>query len=110
MAYDGELAQRVRELLRDELVVEKAMFGGLAFLVHGHMALAVSSQSGLMVRVDAAELESLLAGPGTDEVVMGRGRPMRGWLRVSADVLDDDDELAAWVTRGLDVVAALPPK
>ncbi|NHC15898.1 TfoX/Sxy family protein [Motilibacter deserti] len=110
MAYDQELAQRVRAVLDDEPTVEKKMFGGLAFLVHGHMAVAVSGQGGIMVRVDPQHLEDLLAEPGADEVVMGQGRVMRGWLRVSDGVLADDVQLAGWVTRGLDVVKALPPK
>src|SRR4051812_41033491 len=110
MAYDLGLAQRVRALLGDEHVVEKKMFGGLAFLLEGHMALAVSGQGGLMVRVGPDEVESLLGEPGTDEVVMGKGRPMRGWLRVSDDVLADDEALGPWVTRAVDVVRTLPPK
>ena len=108
MAYDQELAQRVRELLKGEAVAEKAMFGGLAFLVDGHMAVAVG-QDDVMVRVEAAQLHDLLGEPGTDEVVMG-SRVMRGWLRVADEAVEDDEQLGIWVTRGLDVVRTLPPK
>ncbi|NHC46889.1 TfoX/Sxy family protein [Motilibacter aurantiacus] len=110
MAYDGELAQRVRALLDGEPVVEKRMFGGLAFLVDGHMAVAVGGRGGLMARVPPEQLEALLAEPGTDEVVMGQGRRMRGWVTIDDEALGDDVALRAWVTRGLDVVRALPPK
>ena len=110
MPYDRELAQRVRVLLGDEPFAEKAMFGGLAFLVHGHMAVAVGAEGDLMVRVDRAQLPDLLTEPGTDEVVMGQGRVMRGWLRVEGKALADEETLGAWVTRGLDVVDTLPPK
>jgi TfoX/Sxy family transcriptional regulator of competence genes len=109
VAYDEVLADRVRELLADRPLTEKRMFGGLAFLHRGHMAVAVSGQGGLMVRVPPDETERLLAEPGAYDMDM-RGRSMRGWLRVSVDVLDDDATLGAWVQRGVDYCDSLPPK
>ena len=110
MAYDVELAERIRELLAGEPVVEKKMFGGLAFLIGGNMSVAASGQGGLMVRVDPDDTEALLAEPGAAEFDMGGRGPMKGWLRVSADVLDDDETLGAWVTRGVTYARSLPPK
>ena len=107
MAYDEELADRVRELVSG--AVEKKMFGGLAFLIGGHMSVAASGQGGLMVRIDPEATEQLMTGPGIEAVDMGRG-PMKGWLRVRDDVLVDDDTLAAWVARGAAYAGALPPK
>ena len=100
MTYDRELADRVRAALSTEPhVTEKAMFGGLAFLVDGAMAVAVSGQGGLMVRSDPARAEELTAADGVERMVM-RGRAMDGWLRVSADVVDDEDPLRRWVAIG----------
>src|SRR3954463_4283376 len=110
MAYDEDLAERIRGLLPDVPVTEKKMFGGLAFLVGGNMSVAASGQGGLMVRVEPDETEALLAEPGAAEFEMGGRGPMRGWLRVSADVLDDDETLGAWVSRGLAYARSLPPK
>jgi TfoX/Sxy family transcriptional regulator of competence genes len=110
MAYDVELADRIRSLLPDEPVVEKKMFGGLAFLVGGNMSVAASGQGGLLVRVDPAQTDALLQEPGVDVFDMGGRGPMKGWLRVSGDVLDDDSALAAWVNRGIAFVRSLPPK
>ncbi len=115
MAYDDELAGRVRDLLSEEPgaagceLGEKRMFGGLAFLVGGHMALAVSGQGGIMVRVDPAESERLLATTPAYPMVM-RGRELAGWLRVTAEHLADEEALAAWVARGASYAAGLPPK
>ena len=105
MAYDEDLANRIREELRDERFVEKRMFGGLAFLIGGHMAVAASGQGGILVRVSDDEYEAALAEPTADEFVM-RGRAMAGWLR--ADPAGDD--LPRWVARGVAVAKALPPK
>jgi TfoX/Sxy family transcriptional regulator of competence genes len=110
MAYDHELADRVRELLAEELVVEKKMFGGLAFLIGGNMSVATSGQGGLMVRIDPSDTEELLAEPGAEEFNMGGRGPMKGWLRVSSDVLGDDKSLDTWVTRGVTYARSLPPK
>jgi TfoX/Sxy family transcriptional regulator of competence genes len=110
MAYDHELADRVRDLLAAELVVEKKMFGGLAFLIGGNMSVAASGQGGLMVRVDPSVTNELLAEPGAEEFNMGRRGPMKGWLRVSPDVLADEKTLDTWVTRGVTHARSLPPK
>ena len=110
MAYDEELANRIRELLADEpAITEMRMFGGLAFLAGGHMAVAVSGQGGLMVRVDPAETDALVAKPHARAFEM-RGRPMDGWLRVGADAVPGEPELRPWVERGLAYVRSLPPK
>ena len=101
MAYDRELADRLRFLLGGEGTVEQRMFGGLAFLASGAMAVAASRQGGLLVRVDPAATRTLLTEPGVEEFRMGARGPVRGWLHVSADVLDDDDALRAWADRGL---------
>ena len=113
MAYDEALAWRIREavagvLADTEQVTEKAMFGGLAFLLAGHMSVAASGQGGLMVRVDPAETDSLVDPPDVDRVVM-RGRAMDGWLRVAEDAVDDDAELHRWVTIGIRYARTLPP-
>ena len=110
MAYDEQLAGRVREAVEGEPgLTEKRMFGGLAFLVHGNMAVAASGQGGLMVRADPAESDALTARPGVERVVM-RGRPMDGWLRVGAATLSADAELRRWIDVGLAAARALPPK
>ncbi len=110
MAYDEDLAQGIRELLaREPGVTEQRMFGGLAFLVGGHMAVAVSGQGGLMARVDPEESDALLDTPHTGPMVM-RGRELRGWLRVDAEGVRTAEELEAWVSRGVAYVRSLPPK
>jgi TfoX/Sxy family transcriptional regulator of competence genes len=110
MAYDEELAHRVRELLAGEQgVSELAMFGGLAFLLHGNMAVAVSSKGGLMLRCDADEMEAALARAHTGPMLM-RGRPAKGWLRVAADGLRTKRQLEPWVRRGVAFAQSLPPK
>jgi TfoX/Sxy family transcriptional regulator of competence genes len=109
VAYDEDLADRIRGVLPDEPVVEKKMFGGLAFLVAGNMSVAASGQGGLLVRVDPEETETLLGEPGAAEFEMGGRGPMKGWLRVSPDVLDDET-LQRWVDRGVGYARSLPPK
>jgi hypothetical protein len=113
VAYDEALAARIRSLLADEPgLTEKRMFGGLAFLVGGHMAVAASGRGGLMVRVDPDRTPSLVAGPGVERMVM-QGREMDGWLRVSGHPDVDDlpeDDLARWVAEGVGFVRTLPPK
>ena len=105
MAYDEDLANRIRELIAtDEGVTEQKMFGGLAFLVGGNMAVAASGQGGLLLRVDPEETDALSAEPHAAPFEM-RGRPMRGWLRVAADA-----ELEPWVARGVAYARSLPPK
>ena len=110
MAYDEDLANRVRELIGDEPgVAEQRMFGGLAFLIGGNMAVAASGQGGLMVRVDPEETEALVAEPHARPFEM-RGRPMDGWLRVVDAGLRTREQLAPWVERGVGYARSLPPK
>jgi TfoX/Sxy family transcriptional regulator of competence genes len=110
MAYDEELAARIRELIAGEQgVVEKTMFGGLAFLANGNMAVAASGQGGLLVRVDPAESDALVRRAGVEPMEM-RGRQMAGWLRVERDVVRTKKQLAPWVDRGLAFARSLPPK
>jgi len=110
MAYDEELAHRVRELIADEDGLrEMRMFGGLAFLLHGNMSVAVSSQGGLMVRVDPDASAELLTRPHTRELEM-RGRAMAGWVRVDADGVRTKRQLAPWVRRGVAFARTLPRK
>jgi TfoX N-terminal domain len=106
MAYDEELADRIRALVPGD-AVEKRMFGGLAFLVGGHMAVAASGQGGLLVRVDPED--GLEREPHAAPMEM-RGRSMAGWLRVEAEGVQGDDELATWVQRGVAYASSLPPK
>jgi TfoX/Sxy family transcriptional regulator of competence genes len=110
MAYDEGLAERIRELLTGEPVEEKKMFGGLAFLVGGHLAVAASGQGGLLVRCDPERTGALLGEPGAAPMEMGGRGPLEGWLRVSAYAVRDDDTLEQWVERGIDYASALPPK
>jgi hypothetical protein len=106
MAYDEALAARIRELVStEEGVSEQKMFGGLAFLVNGNMAVAASGQGGILVRVDPAESAELVETTQAEEMVM-RGRSMAGWLRLDPA----DDELAGWVERGVSFARSLPPK
>jgi hypothetical protein len=110
MAYDEELAQRIRELVAGEPgLTEQKMFGGLAFLVGGNMAVAASGQGGLLVRVDPAQSEALVADSHAFPMEM-RGRLMPGWLRVDAADVGAPSELAAWVERGTSFARSLPPK
>jgi TfoX/Sxy family transcriptional regulator of competence genes len=109
MAYDEDLAARVRDLVGGPGVVEKKMFGGLAFLVGGNMAVGVSGQGGLLVRVDPEQSDELVASTGAELMEM-RGRSMRGWLRVSAEDVASDAELASWVERGTAYARSLPAK
>lgn len=105
MAYDEELADRMRALLDDRDPVEKKMFGGLAFLVGGKMAIVASGQGGAMVRVDPEESDRLCEGAGVEPMIM-KGQPMKGWLRVRTDQLEEDRELQAWIDRGVKAAAA----
>ncbi|WP_330228913.1 TfoX/Sxy family protein [Nocardia sp. NBC_00508] len=109
MAYDEELAERIRErIVPGPELTEQKMFGGLAFLISGNMAVAASRQGGLLVRVDPDEGERLL-GESVEPMVMG-GREMVGWLHVSAAAADDDEVLREWVERGVAYARTLPPK
>jgi TfoX/Sxy family transcriptional regulator of competence genes len=108
VAYDEELARRVRVLVGSGAdVTEQKMFGGLAFLIGGNMAVAASGQGGLLVRVDPAQSERLVATSAARPMEM-RGRPMQGWLRVGAGDVRTDRELAEWVERGTTYARSLP--
>ena len=110
VAYDEDLANRLRELLADEdAITERKMFGGLAFLLHGNMAVAASGQGGLLVRIDPAESDAALAQPHAALMEMG-GRTMEGWIRVAPEGLESDRDLEAWVERGVSFAKTLPPK
>ena len=110
MAYDEQLAERVRKLIgNDPGLTEKKMFGGLAFLIGGNMAVGASGQGGLLVRVDPQESDELVASTRAYPMEM-RGREMQGWLRVDSDDVRGDDDLAAWVERGTAYARALPSK
>jgi TfoX/Sxy family transcriptional regulator of competence genes len=110
MAYDEDLANRIRELVADEPgVTEKKMFGGLAFLIGGNMSVSASGRGGLMLRVDAGETEKLVEDPHCSRMVM-RGREMDGWLRVDDDGIKTKRQLARWVKLGVAYARSLPPK
>ncbi len=109
MAYDEELAERIRGLLPAVPVTEQKMFGGLAFLVGGHMSVAASGKGGLMLRCDPADTERLVSEPGASRMEM-RGRELDGWLRVTSAAVADDGDLQRWVTIGTSYAGSLPPK
>ena len=110
VAYDLDLADRLRELLaREAGVVEKRMFGGLAFLVAGRLAVSASGQGGLLVRVDPVATDELARDPRARPFVM-RGREMDGWLRVDIDARATDRDLVRWVSLGVSYARSLPPK
>ncbi|HEY0632999.1 MAG TPA: TfoX/Sxy family protein [Thermoleophilaceae bacterium] len=110
MAYDEDLANRVRELMAGEPdVTEKKMFGGLAFLVGGNMSVAASGQGGLMVRCDPEETDALVSKPHARRFEM-RGREMQGWLRVDDEGIHTKRQLEPWVRRGVAYARSLPAK
>lgn len=110
MAYDEELAERIRALLTAEPdVTEKRMFGGLAFLIAGNMSVSASGQGGLFLRCDPEDTDALVAEPHATRAVM-RGREMDGWLRVAAEGVESDADLERWVFRGVAYARTLPPK
>lgn len=110
MAYDESLARRVRDLLANESdVVEQRMFGGLAFLLAGNMAVAVGEHGGVMLRCDPAEAETLLADPHASPMEM-RGREMTGWIQVANASGLEGHELARWITVGVRRASNLPAK
>jgi TfoX/Sxy family transcriptional regulator of competence genes len=110
MAYDEELADRIREVVQDEPgLTEKRMFGGLAFLINGNMAVSASSKGGLLLRVDPAETAAVVSEPDVRRFEM-RGREMDGWLRVDTAVIETDDELRRWVGIGTGYARSLAPK
>ena len=110
MAYDEQLANRIRELIAgDPDVTEQTMFGGLAFLIGGKMAVAASGQGGLMVRVDPKDTDALVTQRHARPFEM-RGRPMQGWLRVDAEGVRTKRQLEPWVKRGVAYARSLPAK
>jgi hypothetical protein len=110
MAYDEELAERIRELVVGEPgLTEKKMFGGLAFLIGGNMAVAASGQGGVLVRVDPAQSETLVASTNARLMEM-RGRAMQGWLRVDLEDVRTKAQLARWVELGTTYARSLPAK
>ena len=117
MAYDVELADRVRDVVETldtggpDNVVEQRMFGGLAFLVGGHMAVAASSQGGLLLRCPPERTDELVAtDPGRTGRFEMRGRAMEGWLRVDPEAVASGEDLRRWVEVGVDHALSLPPK
>ncbi len=110
MAYDEDLANRIRELILSEPgVTEKKMFGGLAFLINGNMSVSASGQGGLLLRVDPEETDALIGKPHAEPFAM-RGREMQGWLRVTPDGLRTKRQLERWVARGVGYARTLPAK
>jgi hypothetical protein len=110
MAYDEELAGRIRSLLGDRAdLTEQKMFGGLAFLIGGNMAIAASGQGGILVRVDPEQSDELVATTPAEPMEM-RGRQMAGWLRVQMADVADEAALAEWVERGSVYAESLPAK
>jgi TfoX/Sxy family transcriptional regulator of competence genes len=110
VAYDQELADRIRELVSNDAdVTEQQMFGGLAFLIRGNMAVAASGQGGVLVRVDPASSDRLVATTPAQPMEM-RGRAMQGWLRVDDDDVRTKRQLASWVKRGTTYARSLPAK
>jgi TfoX/Sxy family transcriptional regulator of competence genes len=110
MAYDEDLANRIRELISsEEGLTEKKMFGGLAFLINGNMSVSASGRGGLMLRVAPEETDALVAKPHASRMVM-RGREMDGWLRVDDEGIKTKRQLERWVERGVSYARSLPPK
>jgi hypothetical protein len=110
MAYDNDLAERIRDQIGpDPELTEKKMFGGLAFLIRGHLAISASGQGGVLVRVDPERTDELTGATAATVAVM-RGREMPGWLRVGAEHLGREDELSRWVELGIGYARSLPPR
>jgi hypothetical protein len=110
MAYEQELANRLRTALQDvDGVREMAMFGGLAFLVGGHMAVAASGSGGLLLRVPPERTDEYASQPHVGRFVM-RGKEMSGWLRVDPEAIDADADLDRWAAVGVGYARSLPPK
>jgi len=110
MAYDPVLAERIRdELASQPDIIERKMFGGLAFLLRGHMTAVASGQGGLMIRADPDQSEALVQSTPAEFAVM-RGKQMKGWLRLDSAAIEDELELTAWIERSVDYASTLPPK
>src|SRR4029077_5205106 len=110
MAYDEDLAARIRDHLSGEPVVEKKMFGGLAFLLGGHLSGSARGRGRVLVRVAPADSNALLEEPGAELMQMTNRPPMDGWLHIAPEVLDDEAVLESWVDRGVAYARSLPPK
>jgi TfoX/Sxy family transcriptional regulator of competence genes len=109
MAYDEHLTQRIRELIAPDVAfTEQKMFGGLAFLVGGHISVAASREGGLMLRIAPQDTDALLAKPHARPFTM-RGRPLDGWVRVDAEGVATRRQLERWVQRGVDHALSLSP-
>ena len=110
MPYDEHLANRLRELLADQDgITEKKMFGGLAFLLHGHMSVSASGRGGLLARIAPDETDAMLEKEHVSLMEMG-GRTMDGWLRVAPEGVKTKRQLESWVKRSVGFVKTLPPK
>jgi hypothetical protein len=110
VAYDEDLASRIREIVQDEPgLTEKRMFGGLAFLINGNMAVSASGQGGMLLRVDPADTATLIERPEASRFEM-RGRKMDGWLRIEVTDLATKHQLKSWVVRGVGYARSLPAK
>ena len=110
MAYDEDLADRVREVVQgEEGLTEKRMFGGLAFLIGGNMAVSASGKGGLLLRVDPEDTQTFVSEPLVRRFEM-RGREMDGWLHLDAEAVTTDDELRRWVGHGVSYARSLPAK
>ena len=110
MAYDEDIAERIRQLTSAEPdLSERKMFGGLAFLIGGNMAIAASGQGGILVRVDPEQSDALVTDTDAETAVM-RGREMRGWLRVDSQHLHNEEELEKWVDLSTRYARSLPTK
>jgi TfoX/Sxy family transcriptional regulator of competence genes len=110
MAYDEDLAERIRALLGERPgLTEQKMFGGLGFMIGGNMAIAASGQGGILVRVDPEQSDELVATTPAEPMEM-RGRSMTGWLRLDTADVADDSALREWVERGAGYAGSLPPK
>jgi TfoX/Sxy family transcriptional regulator of competence genes len=110
VAYDEDLAERIRDIVFDEPgLTEKRMFGGLAFLINGNMAVSASGQGGLLLRVDPADTTKLVERPEASRFVM-RNREMDGWLRIDSTELTTKRQLKSWVSRGVSYARSLPAK
>jgi len=110
MPYDPGLAERIRSALEDVSgVTEKAMFGGIGWMIGGHLAAGAHSDGRLMIRCTREDHPSLMAEPGADAIRRG-GKPMSGWLLIDGDAVSEDDDLARWIARGRAYAQSLPPK
>ncbi|MDQ4503066.1 TfoX/Sxy family protein [Sinomonas sp. ASV322] len=110
MAYDELLADRIRGVLIGKAdFTEKKMFGGLAFLIGGNMAVSASGNGGMLLRAEPEASDELCATTGVERAVM-RGKAMDGWLRVADEAIDTDEDLERWVQVGIDYASSLPPK